>query len=285
MKTLQLIQLYCTVCDYYDTTLGALYQRFSNNSCPKFKDEEVVTTYLFGVAEGNCTVKSIYQFIKNYWADWFPNMPSYQQFTHRIAMLSDVFVALSGLAINGKSPLDGIEHVMDSLPIIVAGEKRSGSAKTANGLCNKGYCSSKGMYYYGVKLHILAQSKGGTLPAPRIAELTPAAVNDLTAAKEYLHGAKNMVIYADKIYLDAQWQAELARQNIELKIPRKKRKGDTLKGGDCISTAVSRVRQPVEAFFAWLIEKTGIQSASKVRSIPGLISFVFARLAAVFLCV
>jgi len=284
VKTLQLIQLYCTVCDYYDTTLGALYQRFSNNSCPKFKDEEVITTYLFGVAEGNCTVKSVYRFIKNYWAEWFPNMPSYQQFNHRIALLSDVFVALSGLVISGNSLLDGMDHVMDSLPIIVAGEKRSGSAKTANGLCNKGYCSSKGMYYYGVKLHVLAQRNVGTLPALRIAELTPAAINDLTAAKEYLHGAKNMVIYADKICLDAEWQAELAGQNIELRIPRKKRKGDTLTGGDCVSTAVSRVRQPVESFFSWLIEKAGIQRASKVRSIAGLVSFVFARLAAVLLC-
>ena len=211
-------------------------------------------------------------------------MPSYQQFNHRIGLLSDVFIALSGLAVSDTSLLNGIDHVMDSLPIIVAGEKRSGSAKTANGLCNKGYCSSKGMYYYGVKLHILAQRHPGTLPALRIAEITPAAVNDLTAAKEYLHEAKNMVIYADKIYLDADWQTELAKQNIELRIPRKKQKGDNLTGGDCVSTAVSRVRQPIEAFFAWLIEKTDIQRASKVRSIAGLVSFVFARLASLFLC-
>ena len=285
MKTLQLIQLYCTVCTYYDTTLGALYQRFSNNSCPKFKDEEVITTYLFGVAEGYCTVKSVYLFIKNYWAEWFPNMPSYQQFNHRIGLLSDVFVALAGLAVSGNPLLAGIDHIMDSLPIIVAGEKRSGSAKSANELCNKGYCSSKGMYYYGVKLHILAQRNVGTLPSLRIAEVTPASVSDLTAAKEYLHGVKNMVIYADKIYLDAQWQTELAERNVELKIPRKKRKDDFLTGGDCISTAISRVRQPIEAFFSWLIEKTGIQRASKVRSIAGLITFVFARLCAVLLCV
>jgi hypothetical protein len=36
------------------------------------------------------------------------------------------------------------------------------------------------------------------------------------------------------------------------------------------STAVSKVHQPIEAFFNWLIEKTNIQNASKVRSSNGL---------------
>jgi hypothetical protein len=43
---------------------------------------------------------------------------------------------------------------------------------------------------------------------------------------------------------------------------------------DLFSTAVSRVRQPVEAIFNWLIEKSDIQKASKVRSTKGLIIHV-----------
>ena len=47
-----------------------------------------------------------------------------------------------------------------------------------------------------------------------------------------------------------------------------------------LSTAVSRVRQPIESLFHWLKEKTGIQRASKVRSYNGLLVHVFGRLAA-----
>ncbi|MCB0290443.1 MAG: transposase [Calditrichaeota bacterium] len=50
------------------------------------------------------------------------------------------------------------------------------------------------------------------------------------------------------------------------------------------STAVSSVRQPIESLFNWLDQKTGIQTASKVRSYQGLITHVFGRLTAAMLC-
>jgi hypothetical protein len=46
------------------------------------------------------------------------------------------------------------------------------------------------------------------------------------------------------------------------------------------STAVSRLRQPIESFFNWLIEKTDMQKPSKVRSLQGLIVHVFGKIAA-----
>ncbi|WP_217646396.1 hypothetical protein [Nitrosomonas sp. Nm34] len=47
-----------------------------------------------------------------------------------------------------------------------------------------------------------------------------------------------------------------------------------------MSTAVSRVRQPIKTLFAWIEEKTGIECASKVRSYKGLMAHVFGKLAA-----
>jgi hypothetical protein len=49
------------------------------------------------------------------------------------------------------------------------------------------------------------------------------------------------------------------------------------------SKAVSSVRQPIESLFNWLIEKTNIQKASKVRSTKGLLTFVCGRIAAAFI--
>ena len=39
-------------------------QRLSNNFRPKFTDEECMTIYLFGIAEGKFELKAIYEFIK-----------------------------------------------------------------------------------------------------------------------------------------------------------------------------------------------------------------------------
>jgi len=45
------------------------------------------------------------------------------------------------------------------------------------------------------------------------------------------------------------------------------------------STAVSVVRQPIESFFNWLIQKTDIQNASKVRNTKGLLLHTFGAIA------
>ena len=52
---------------------------------------------------------------------------------------------------------------------------------------------------------------------------------------------------------------------------------------DLFSRAVSKVRQPIEGLFNWLIEKTDFQRASKVRSTKGLMVHVFGKIAAAFI--
>ena len=41
--------------------------------------------------------------------------------------------------------------------------------------------------------------------------------------------------------------------------------------------SVSSIRQSIEILFNWLIESSGIQTASKVRSTKGLLVHVFGR--------
>ena len=72
---------------------------------------------------------------------------------------------------------------------------------------------------------------------------------------------------------------QLAEQNTELLVPQKKPKGKEL---NCFekehNRLISRIRQPIESFFNWLIEKTQIQRASQVRSTDGLLVHCFGKL-------
>ena len=43
--------------------------------------------------------------------------------------------------------------LLDSLPVITCWGKRA--ARVAKEITDKGYCSTKSMYYYGLKLHAL----------------------------------------------------------------------------------------------------------------------------------
>ncbi len=52
---------------------------------------------------------------------------------------------------------------------------------------------------------------------------------------------------------------------------------------DLFSSAVSKIRQPIEAFFNWLNEKTNIQRVMKVRSTAGLLVHIFGKLAVAFI--
>lgn len=175
------------------------------------------------------------------------------------------------------------------MPIITCSGKRSG--KVAREITNKGYCSTKGMYYYGLKLHLLGFRRIGKLPHPEQILFTPASVNDLTVFKEAWSEIEHRTFFGDKIYFVKQINEHMMEnQNSEMLAPVKGVKGmpEVIKqrikaADDLYSTAVSRVRQPIEAIFNWLIEKTDIQRASKVRSVKGLMVHAFGRLTAAFI--
>jgi hypothetical protein len=280
---IKLIKLYCAVCQHYDTTLMAHAQRQSNNFRPKFTDKECITTYLWGIHNQKYEVKGCYEFIKEYYGDWFPDLPSYQAYNNRICYLADTFKAFANILICAigldKSHND---YIIDSIPIVVAGARRSGRAKAAKELCNKGYCASKDMHYYGVKLHTLAQCNHKAMPTPSLMTLSNASDHDLSVAKSLLEDVTNIRILGDMAFIDRIWQAYMLKENnVTILTPVKRRKGqERLSFWDKLySSAISGIKQAIESFNNWLIEKTNIQKASKVRSASGLTAFIFARIA------
>jgi hypothetical protein len=259
--------------------------RQSNNYLPEFTDEEAMTIYIYGILQKRTTVKEIYQYIEQHLKDWFPALPSYQAFDNRLNTIAGAFGVLTNeLLKQGIKGLDfSSESVLDSLPIIVAGNRRSSSASVAKGFCDKGYCASKGMYYYGLKFHLLGFVRPGTIPMPECCGVTGASENDLTVARPWLVNRYNRKVYADKIYIDTDFNAQLGMDNNTIIItPIKKQKGQKLEDAadNLYSKAVSGIRQPVESFFNWVIEKTGIQMAVKVRSTNGLLVHVWGKFAA-----
>lgn len=266
--------------------------RMSNNNQPNFTDEELITVYIFGILNKQFEIKGIYNYIKDYWLEWFPFLPSYQAFNNRLNRLEDVFPKLLESILKEISSNPDIrQHIglLDSFPIMLAKSPRCDKAKVGReeGVANKGYCSSKDIYYHGVKIHIFATKAQETLPIPKYIGLTPGGESDLKAVEmSILPLCVNMDIYADKAYFKEVLVRELKeKQNVSLYTPIKKEKGqERLNSADKLfSEAVSRMRQPIESLFNWIQEKTHIQFASKVRSTKGIFIHVFGRLAAAML--
>ncbi len=172
-----------------------------------------------------------------------------------------------------------MKSLVDSMPIITcAGKNKVG--KVATEITSKGYCSTKNMYYFGLKLHAVAFRRKGTIPFPEMLILSAADENDSTVFKrECVGNLNNREIYADKIYSDIPFYKETKEsKKLELFTPVKAIKGESPEitkrekaARDLFSTAVSKVRHPIESLFNWLNEKTNIQRAMKVRSTSGFL--------------
>ena len=177
-----LITLYIYICEQYQQTLQYHCTRFTNNSKPKFTDEECLTVYLFGIIQNHFTIKGIYDYSKYHLSDWFPDLPSYAAFDNRICRLNNVFPILIERISEQLFPdaFKGKTMVIDSMPVTIAGAKRCSKAKAANEIADIGFCSSKGVYYYGVKIHLLGLSQPDHLPIPACFILSKASENDIT---------------------------------------------------------------------------------------------------------
>lgn len=276
----------------YDSHLKYNCERFSNNNQPDFTDQEVMTIYLYAMrVEQRIKIKQIHEFANEHLRSWFPLLPSYEAFIMRINKLSNAFKGLTNQLLSSFCPQDCDlnKSLMDSLPIITCSGKRSPSV--ALEIIDKGYCSTKSMYYNGLKLHALAFHRPNHLPFPESIVITPASENDLNVHKQYWSQKPNRTFFGDKIYIDTELQDSIRKNyNSEILTPIKAIKGDSTEArkrdkaaNDLFSKAVSSVRQPIESFFNWLIENTDIQRASKVRSTNGLIVHVFGKLAATFI--
>lgn len=283
----ELITLFCYLAEAYHTHLWMQVERLSPNNEPRFSDEEVLTLYFFGLYRQLRTLHAIHSYTRMHLRDWFPQLPGYGGFVQRLNRLADLFPALLERILTqlGERVPRCTSYVVDSLPIILAGQARSGRARVAREHAAKGYCASKRMYFYGLKVHVLGLCRAGTLPLPEQIRATAASENDLTVLKCNEALLPPGEIFADKLFWDRLWQAELRQHQVQLHTPIKRAKGQKkLDAADRLySAAVSRVRQAIESLFNWIEQKTGIQQACRVRSSEGLWVHVFGRFAAAML--
>jgi hypothetical protein len=257
----------------------------SNHADLSFADEEVITIFLYGIMNRRQNLKVIYEETERYLKPWFPKLPSYVAFVQRLNRVCDIFIPLiESLQSNlPKNIYFEAHQLIDSMPIVIAKQGRRFQAKVAKEIATpNGYCATKKMYYYGVKLHILGHYRKGSLPIPSYIGLTNAGFGDRKAYDQLLPELMNNV-FADKAY-QKEGKSMLREGSVLLHTPVKKQKGQKLldSADKLLSSAISSIRQPIESLFNWLEEKTSIQMASKVRSYNGLMVHVFGRIAAAF---
>jgi hypothetical protein len=280
-----LIEIYLFVCHVHDTSSATCFQRLSNNRVPEFTDQELITIWFFAHMEGCFEKKRMYRLIKNYWRSWFPLLPSYQTFVRRLNRLEPTFqtfgAILSGRLAAQRAP--EIDHLVDSLPVMLARHGHSYGARVGREVADAGFCAAKKTRFHGVRLHCVAHRRAGRLPLPAQVWLCSAAHHDSKAFIEQQPELPSTELFGDLAYPTPQIISHLKEQQTRLIAPRKKPKGKELTMGEnYYNRLVRSVRQPIESLFNWIEEKTGIQRASKVRSTDALMIHCWGKLAVAF---
>lgn len=277
----QLIELYLFACHVYDTRAATCFQRLSNNAQPGFTDQELVAIYLFGHGQGLFEKKAIHRLIDKYWRHYFPNLPAYQTFVARLNQLEQSFQTIGGylneLLAHGRAP--EIDHIIDSVPVILARRGHAYTARVARDVANVGYCASKKMYFHGVRLHTIAQRRCAAMPVPMQVWLREGSCHDLQSVRDQAVSLPGSALIGDRAFPDPTFRRMLAEQCTTLPTVRKKPKGEELSAAEkYYNRMVSRLRQPIESLFKWLIDKTDIQRAGRVRSTEGLMVHCWGKL-------
>jgi len=281
----QLIQIYLFVCQIYDTDSETCFQRLSNNSEPLFTDQELITIWFFAHLNGLAQKKQMHTFIKNYWFDWFPRLPAYQTFVYRLNQLEASFQTFGKVlsASLRQRCVPEVDQIIDSFPVMLASNGHSYTARVARPIANIGYCAAKKTRFHGVRLHVSAARRVGTLPLPTGIWLAQGSVYDSRSFKEQSPEVSADTLFGDLAYRDKELIGLLKAQNTQLITPVKKPKGaDLTEKEKYHNRLVSKFRQPIESLFNWIIEKTSIQKASKVRSTNALLIHCWGKLAVAF---
>lgn len=101
--------------------------------------------------------------------------------------------------------------------------------KVAPEITSKGYCSTKNMYYFGLKLHAVAFRRKGIISFPGMLILSAANENDSTVFnRECVGNLNNRELYADKIYSDIPFYKKMQEcKKLSLFTPIKAIKGES----------------------------------------------------------
>lgn len=269
-------------CHFYDMQTQ-LHLQPNRNGHRCLTVPELMTIYLFGQLNGHFKKRAIYDFINHYWLAWFPALPSYQAFVRRLNLLEQNFQSLFGYLLKelkaDKSRFQTSDHLIDSMPVMLASGSKSKRARVAREIASTGFCATKQQHFHGVRLHLIARRQSEKLPLPSYLWIERANTHDLTALRQQSNIPANINLFGDKAYADRRFKDFLRERGIHLLTPIKKPKGKQLSNQQkYYSKLVSKIRQPIESFFKWLIDKTDIQRASSVRSTAGLLIHCLGKL-------
>ena len=211
---LKIIFVYC-LCDDVLKLLT-----IKDNSQCRMCTAEIMTVGVVAALFHGGNIAAARRFLKL--CNYIPNILSHSRLHRRLmAIPTEIWEAVFAILKHTLGALfPTTEFAVDSCPLLACQPCRSWRCKLYHGKQYLGYCAAKKLQYYGLKIHLIVSGKGVIVEFL----ITPASCADISALKQMnIDLPEHSVLYGDRAYSSASFEAELQEQaNIAL-IPQRKR--------------------------------------------------------------
>jgi len=230
---------------YLDITKGCPLRK--GGFAPKLTDVETITIEVIGEMQSRNGDRSIWQYCKDHWLHYFPNLPSYKTFAKQCANLTWIKQRILEKLFPPKDKI----HIVDGVPMPICHNARAYRSRMLGEHTSWGYCAAKDEHYHGLKGHLVIGKDGN------IADLivTPANVDERTASTDIINKIKGLLI-GDKGYIGQDYAKCMAKHGIDVQTPLRKNMLDSRPKS--FVKLLMRIRKSVETALSVLIFKFSI---------------------------
>ena len=232
---------------------GYNFQKCGRKS--KLSDAEVITMEIIGEFLGFGSDKAIYEYFKNHWIEYFPNLGHRTSFVRQSANLWKLKEALQQHIVEliQQNSLDFDTFLCDGFPISTCHKKRVNKKNPLICEGKFGYCAAKDEYYFGFKGHILTTKHGLIINF----SLAAANIDEREIVQELVINKIKGTLIADKGLISPILKENLKENNIDLQTPLKKNMIDT-RSRPLVKKLMS-TRRKIETVISQLTERFKIQ--------------------------
>jgi Transposase DDE domain len=262
-----------------ETLVVAAYVFATSVSIPRpgpaglITDHELIALAAAQAATGICSDRQFLGVIDRLLPGWFPHLPDQTQYNRRLRRLAP-WIATVQLEVAGLIA-EGQIRLVDGTLIACANYPGCASKSEFAGHASYGYCPSKSLFVWGMRLVLIADQNGTPVGYDLVG---PKTGQERDSAWQLATGQPDSFLFADGGFWGAEYERTMSLIDVTLITPDKHKLGQR----PPVEIAKARIRLVVESVFSNLKGQMRLDQ-HLAKTLAGLVQRIAQRLLALTL--
>jgi hypothetical protein len=239
----------------------------------KVTDQELIALAVAQAATGMCSDRQFLGVVPRLLPGFFPELPGQSQYNRRLRRLTPQLTTVQLMV--AELIADGRVRLVDGTLIACANYPGCRSKSEFAGHASYGYCPSKSLFVWGLRLVLISDAKGVPVGYDLVG---PKTGKERERALELAAAHAGSVLFADKGFWGREYRQCMELIDIRLVTPERHRPGKRPFG----EIAKARTRLVIESVFANLKRQMRMED-HLAKTLPGLAQRIVQRLLALTL--